>query len=416
MARRWQIVRVELVGGRGERYDHPPGRVLILPPATTFAQFAEAIDTAFARWDRAHLCTFTLADGTTVCGEDLAADLASTMDGPIPRTLLSSAKVKATVAAGEQFSYVFDLGDEWTHLCTIEGTGDPEESYGSVPDRPVPVWGWGSIPDQYGRRWADDSGEDDEPAPREATPLTDPWLRGERMEPKPLVDNRAVRVAAHAHDGAALLDALTDVEIDSALQLIGTALLQVYARASAPTCRRLEPVMMSVLNRLEIRRWEGDDLLAAELLATVNGEETELRVVPVRLDDLEIALSTNDSEHPGGYLNTNTGEVVPAFMIDEVFSDEVVDVDGPEWIYLDPPESRTGWRDMEAFAETVLDPRLRDLLLRAIAGRGAFRRFTDVLHQEADEPTRARWFLQRDDALLGRARQLLAGHGIRPAP
>ena len=34
----------------------------------TFLQPGDAIDTAFARWDRAHLSHFELADATDVCG------------------------------------------------------------------------------------------------------------------------------------------------------------------------------------------------------------------------------------------------------------------------------------------------------------------------------------------------------------
>lgn len=33
------------------------------------------------------------------------------------------------------------------------------EVLGVLPDQPMPYWGWGAIPDQYGRRWADDDGE-----------------------------------------------------------------------------------------------------------------------------------------------------------------------------------------------------------------------------------------------------------------
>jgi len=29
---------------------------------------------------------------------------------------------------------------------------DPMETLGIVPDKPLPCWGWGDIPDQYGRR------------------------------------------------------------------------------------------------------------------------------------------------------------------------------------------------------------------------------------------------------------------------
>jgi hypothetical protein len=46
----------------------------------------------------------------------------------------------------------FDLGDHWRHRCVVErDKADPVKEYGHVPDRPVAIWGWGSIPDQYGR-------------------------------------------------------------------------------------------------------------------------------------------------------------------------------------------------------------------------------------------------------------------------
>ena len=66
---------------------------------------------------------------------------------------------------GEQFAYVFDLGDDWAHLCTVaEKRIDPADQLGIVPDVPMPYWGWGSIPDQYGRRWDSDDGQSEIPA------------------------------------------------------------------------------------------------------------------------------------------------------------------------------------------------------------------------------------------------------------
>jgi hypothetical protein len=54
----------------------------------------------------------------------------------------------------EQFACVFDLGGNWQHVCTVgPKLVDPPESLGTVPDRPLPCWGWGDVPDQYGRRW-----------------------------------------------------------------------------------------------------------------------------------------------------------------------------------------------------------------------------------------------------------------------
>jgi hypothetical protein len=59
---------------------------------------------------------------------------------------------------------VFDLGDNWQHLCTIgDQRVDPVKTLGIVPDKPLPCLGWGDIPDQYGRRWASDDGESDLP-------------------------------------------------------------------------------------------------------------------------------------------------------------------------------------------------------------------------------------------------------------
>lgn len=53
--------------------------------------------------------------------------------------------------------------DNWLHRCTVESTkGDPIEEYGIVPGAPAVVWGWGSIPDQYGRRAFEGDEEEDE--------------------------------------------------------------------------------------------------------------------------------------------------------------------------------------------------------------------------------------------------------------
>lgn len=63
------LVRVELLSGRGEQYQPPPGRVLLVPPDTTFEQLADAINTFLGRWDLGHLSRFELADGTLVADE-----------------------------------------------------------------------------------------------------------------------------------------------------------------------------------------------------------------------------------------------------------------------------------------------------------------------------------------------------------
>ncbi len=60
----------------------------------------------------------------------------------------------------------FDLGDNWQHLCTVAPQrADPLETLGIIPDRPLPCWGWGwgDIPDQYGRHWNGDDGSNPMP-------------------------------------------------------------------------------------------------------------------------------------------------------------------------------------------------------------------------------------------------------------
>ena len=53
---------------------------------------------------------------------------------------------------GDEFEFVFDFGDDWRHRCRVlDEKADPATEYGPVPDRPVAIWGWGWIPDQYGR-------------------------------------------------------------------------------------------------------------------------------------------------------------------------------------------------------------------------------------------------------------------------
>ncbi|MDP9989550.1 hypothetical protein J2S98_004741, partial [Arthrobacter oryzae] len=59
MARTWLSVTVELLGGRGEELWPWPGRIFVVGPSHTFMDLANAINDAFARWDRSHLSVFT---------------------------------------------------------------------------------------------------------------------------------------------------------------------------------------------------------------------------------------------------------------------------------------------------------------------------------------------------------------------
>jgi Plasmid pRiA4b ORF-3-like protein len=110
MARTWLSIRVELVSGHGADLWPRPGRVFAAARSHSFAEFATAIDLAFGRWDLAHLHLFTLSDGTRVSPLDWWDDEApdGTVDGHATKL--------SRLQAGEQFAYVFDMGDGWAHL------------------------------------------------------------------------------------------------------------------------------------------------------------------------------------------------------------------------------------------------------------------------------------------------------------
>jgi Plasmid pRiA4b ORF-3-like protein len=169
--RSWLSLRVELVEGRGERFWPRPGRLLAAARSHTFAQLATAIDDAFARWDRAHLHEFTLADGQRIGRPDPEFGTAEQVLDDRHTTL-------GRLRAAEQFVYVFDFGDDWTHLCTVgDRRIDPLEALGVVPAGPLPFFGWGDLPDQYGRHWDGDDG--DSPTPPDPgtgdLPCRRPW-------------------------------------------------------------------------------------------------------------------------------------------------------------------------------------------------------------------------------------------------
>ena len=173
MSRTWLSIRVDLIGGRGDNFWPRPGRIFAAARSHTFAQLATAIDDAFARWDRAHLHQFQLTDGLRIGRpDDWDIDAEQLIDGR--RTSL------ARLRPGEQFVYEFDFGDSWTHLCTVGPNRiDPLTELGIAPDHPMPYWGWGTIPDQYGRRWdTDDGDEDSHPGPNPGLadlPPLRPW-------------------------------------------------------------------------------------------------------------------------------------------------------------------------------------------------------------------------------------------------
>lgn len=147
----WMTIRVVLTGRSDRTVTPPPGRVLLAHADHAFSDLAEAIDTAFGRWDLTPLHQFEVEGRILVtAGSAEEGDLEAEDSDEV-----TLGEVGLRTAA--RFLYVFDVGEGWTHECTVEEIGvDPFELTGEEPDVPVPVFGWGTIPDQYGRRTEDD--------------------------------------------------------------------------------------------------------------------------------------------------------------------------------------------------------------------------------------------------------------------
>jgi hypothetical protein len=152
VSRTWLSIRVDLVGGGGRHLWPRPGRLIAAARHHSFAQLATAVDDALARWDRSHLHQFEMTDGRRIGRPDWE-------DGEDPDLIDGRSLALGALKLGEQFVYIFDLGDNWAHLCTVaQKRIDPLDELGIEPDQPLPYWGWGGIPDQYGRRWDGDDG------------------------------------------------------------------------------------------------------------------------------------------------------------------------------------------------------------------------------------------------------------------
>jgi len=123
-----------------------------------------------------------------------------------------------------------------------------------------------------------------------------------------------------------------------------------------------------------------------------------LDLTQLDLGDLAEALEDHSYDH-SWWLDPKTGEVV---LWNDYFEEQgEPDPETRGLRTIDPIPSHEGYEDMEDFIERVRNPQARDLLERAIAGRGAFRRFKDAL---LDFPeVRDAWFRFHDTRVERRA-------------
>lgn len=224
-----------------------------------------------------------------------------------------------------------------------------------------------------------------------------------------------LRAATHRRDGAAVVVLATDPgRPRGVLQLLGDALAVVLAQR----VDGLRPVVADCVAALRERGWAGDVELADQLDALSGVAPTPMRrPLAVDLEQLTEILE-GDPTTTGGVIDLRTGEVWPRSVIE--YAEECPDdIDAPDFedeerfLVVDGGGSRDGYRDMESFIEMIDDHGRADRLGIAIQGRGAFRRFRDVLDRWPDELDR--WHEFRDERQRGRAREWLADAGYRVA-
>jgi hypothetical protein len=226
-------------------------------------------------------------------------------------------------------------------------------------------------------------------------------------------------------DGSAVVQFLDSRGIpDESLQLAGDGLLGALDQevAGAPELAR------KLIGLLSDRDWFGDDILADQLNALLGTEPTSmlakealsLRPLPVDLEELSGILE-GDPVFGAGRIDLETGEVWPQAAVDyaretgaelteedEDYDEDIED----KWLWVHcPGGSRDAYRDMKIFTGGVEDKDLSHHLWEALGGRGAFRRFKDVL---ADEPDLLdEWYTFSAERQRARARFWLADAGYR---
>ena len=222
-----------------------------------------------------------------------------------------------------------------------------------------------------------------------------------------------LRGAVYRGDGPEVVALVGDQPLPGdALQLIGDGLVVALALQTQGAA----DLAVECVRALRERGWDGDDELADQLCALLGtGPTPLLRPLSVDLEELAGVLE-GDPTFGGGRLDLLTGQVWPQAAIEyaretgEADDDESDDVD--RWLWVHCEGSGAGYHDMVQFIGTIDDPDRADRLGIAIEGRGAFRRFKDVLARWPGELDR--WYGYADDRQRGRARAWLAEAGYRP--
>ena len=192
------------------------------------------------------------------------------------------------------------------------------------------------------------------------------------------------------------------------MQLIGDGLLA----AAAEQTPGVTELTQQCMDALQDRAWDGDAELVDRLDAALDRRPTPLlRPLPIDPEELADVLE-GDPAHGGGRIDLQTHQVWPQSALDD--AEELGEGDDPgddpdrcSWVVAEG--SGAGYRDMELFIARLDDAEAADRLNIAINGRGAFRRFKDVLARWPH--LFDRWSGFSEDRRRGTARAWLAEAG-----
>ena len=139
--------------------------------------------------------------------------------------------------------------------------------------------------------------------------------------------------------------------------------------------------------------------------------DAQWRDVPIDWEALEDAFENNAPE-VHSYLHVPTGDVLR--IVDGIADPQMharIAAD-TNYLRIEPVSSREQYRWMERFIPMLDDGELQGKLTRAIDGKGAFRRFKDVLMGYG--PERERWFAFRSERLRIFMEAWLNAHALNP--
>lgn len=133
--------------------------------------------------------------------------------------------------------------------------------------------------------------------------------------------------------------------------------------------------------------------------------------------ELSGAIEDNDPQH-SYWLDTQTGEVL--FVGEWMASEEKEKIyeriddedDLDRYVRIPKIESHEAWEEMADFVETIKDSRLHELLSIALVGKGAFRRFRSILHQNPNVSDR--WDAFHRERICRQIHSWLEEEGLKP--